>query len=183
MGRYLPRFLVGLARWRTTMGWLFYLCAVMLGRGGRLQIACGLFLCVVGESFRTAASGIIRKNRELATGGPYAMCRHPLYFGSFLIAAGLAAGAAHPAVWAAFLLLFPTVYGVTMRQEEAHLATVFGPAYEQYRARVPLFFPGRVRLVPAAFSWRRAVENGEHLNWIALLASWTLLIARYRWRA
>src|SRR5580692_7108319 len=53
-------------------------------------IAWSLALVLPGLALRAAASGTVKKNRELAVTGPYAHTRNPLYLGSALIAAGFA---------------------------------------------------------------------------------------------
>jgi len=80
------------------------------------------------------------KNERLATTGPYAHTRNPLYFGSFLIAAGFAI-AAH---WALLLLVvafFVLIYAPTMQRERANIAGRFPEAYHAYAANVPAFVP------------------------------------------
>jgi protein-S-isoprenylcysteine O-methyltransferase Ste14 len=42
-------------------------------------------IVVLGLAVRLWASGFIVKNKELATNGPYALVRHPLYVGSIFI--------------------------------------------------------------------------------------------------
>lgn len=79
---------------------------------------------------------------RLRTGGPYRLCRHPLNFWAV------------PLIWlwprmtttlAAFNAA-ATVYLVWgSTREDARLAGRFGPAYMQYRKRVPFFVPGRSR--------------------------------------
>ena len=63
---------------------------------------------------RAWAAGHIVKNDRLATTGPYAHTRNPLYFGSFLIAAGFAI-AAHWALLLVVVAFFVLVYAPTMR--------------------------------------------------------------------
>src|ERR1700733_3935465 len=50
----------------------------------------GLFVALAGETIRFWAAGHIRKGRELAQQGPYAMTRNPLYLGSFVMSCGFA---------------------------------------------------------------------------------------------
>ncbi len=99
------------------------------------------------------ASGHISKNERLATGGPYAHTRNPLYFGSFLIAAGFAI-AAH---WGLLLLVvafFVLIYAPTMERERANIAGRFPEAYEAYAANVPAF-------VPRPTAWRGPLMTEE----------------------
>ena len=110
------------------------------------SIAIGAGIGFVGVMIRAWATGHIVKNEVLTTTGPYAHTRNPLYFGSFLLAAGLAF-AAH---WAAVLLVcvfWYTVYKPTINGERDFLRQRYGAAYAEYEAHVPAFIP---RVVPWA---------------------------------
>src|SRR5882672_12080639 len=54
------------------------------------SLAIGATITVLGLLLRGWAAGHLAKNQRLATGGPYALTRNPLYFGTLLVAAGLA---------------------------------------------------------------------------------------------
>src|SRR3990170_6376852 len=54
----------------------------------RTTILTGVPFILLGETIRTWASGFIKKDKELAQGGPYALTRNPLYLGNFLIGVG-----------------------------------------------------------------------------------------------
>lgn len=91
-----------------------------------------------------------RSGKTLATGGPYARVRNPLYLGNILILAG--ATAASELLWllplgGAWALL---VYGQVVRHEERRLSEKYGPAYRDYRASVPRWMP-RLAVTPASF--------------------------------
>lgn len=102
----------------------------------------GACVAVVGLAMRAWAAGSIDKGATLATGGPYAYTRNPLYLGSFVIGIGIALAGAHWAWLVAFTLFFVIVYVPTMRREAAELIDRFGERYRDYSANVP------------AFSWR-----------------------------
>ncbi len=105
-----------------------------------LSLATGGIIAFAGVVIRGWASGHISKNERLATTGPYAHTRNPLYFGSFLIAAGFAI-AAH---WALLLLVvafFVLIYAPTMQREMANIAGRFPETYGAYVANVPAFVP------------------------------------------
>src|ERR1051325_1353069 len=52
-------------------------------------VVAGAAIAAVGASIRAWASGHLRKMAELTTSGPYAHTRNPLYFGTFVMVAGV----------------------------------------------------------------------------------------------
>ena len=127
-------------RLRLPLGFLLGITYLIFARPTPLTLAVGGTIALIGVIVRGWASGHISKNERLATTGPYAHTRNPLYFGSFLIAAGFAI-AAH---WALLLLVvafFVLIYAPTMQREMANIAERFPEAYEAYVANVPTFVP------------------------------------------
>lgn len=127
-------------RLRLPLGFLLGITYLIFARPTPLTLSVGGAIALVGVIVRGWASGHISKNERLATTGPYAHTRNPLYFGSFLIAAGFAI-AAH---WALLLLVvafFVLIYAPTMQRERANIAGRFPEAYEAYAANVPAFVP------------------------------------------
>jgi protein-S-isoprenylcysteine O-methyltransferase Ste14 len=107
-------------------------------------IAWSLLLVLPGLALRAAASGTVKKNRELAVTGPYAYTRNPLYLGSMLMAAGFAVALLS---WPLALLLaagFAIIYIPVIAAEEQFLRDAF-PGFEDYCRRVPRLLP---RFVP-----------------------------------
>ena len=100
----------------------------------------------VGLLIGAWAAGHIVKNGQLATTGPYAHTRNPLYFGSFLLAAGFAL-AAHWALLVAVGAFWLAVYLPTIQKEAAFISGRFPAAYAEWSRHVPAFVP---RLTP----WR-----------------------------
>ena len=103
-------------------------------------IAWSLVLVLPGLALRAAASGTVKKNRELTVTGPYAYTRNPLYLGSSFIAAGFALALLS---WPVALLLaagFAAIYVPVIAAEERFLHATF-PGFEDYCRRVPRFFP------------------------------------------
>lgn len=80
--------------------------------------------------------------RRLVTGGSYAWCRHPMWFGYDLAALGVVLLFRSPAmlliVWPAFILL---QVRFLRHREEPRLRRRFGDAYRDYCSRVPLLLP------------------------------------------
>jgi protein-S-isoprenylcysteine O-methyltransferase Ste14 len=135
-------------RLRLPLGFILGIAYLIFARPTPLTLAVGGAIAFLGVIVRAWASGHISKNERLATTGPYAHTRNPLYFGSFLIAAGFAI-AAH---WALLLLVvafFVLIYAPTMQREKANIAGRFPGAYEAYAANVPAF-------VPRPTPWRQA---------------------------
>jgi phospholipid methyltransferase len=109
----------------------FVLAALYFAFGPRptpLTLAVGGLLALVGLMVRAWAAGHIVKNDRLATTGPYAHTRNPLYFGSFLIAAGFAV-AAHWSLLLIVVAFFALVYGPTIERERAKVSAMFPEAY------------------------------------------------------
>jgi protein-S-isoprenylcysteine O-methyltransferase Ste14 len=118
-------------------------------------IAWSLVLILPGLALRAAASGTVKKNRELAVTGPYAYTRNPLYLGSMLMAAGFAVALLS---WPLALLLaagFAIIYIPVIAGEEQFLRDTF-PGFEDYCRRVPRLIP---RLTPAKAQHGQAVPS------------------------
>jgi protein-S-isoprenylcysteine O-methyltransferase Ste14 len=108
------------------------------------SIALGAVVIAPGLLIRALASGHVRKNEALATSGPYAYTRNPLYLGSLLIGVGFAVAARNWWVGVALVVMFFAIYLPVIRGEEAFLRQRF-PEFEEYARRVPRMFP---RLAP-----------------------------------
>lgn len=140
-------------RLRLPLGFVSGALYLLTVRPAPARLAFGAFVALLGLLLRAWAAGHIAKNQKLATAGPYAYTRNPLYLGSFLIALGFGIAWswwALPLVAAAFL----AVYFPVMQREAATLRTIFPEEYPLYAASVPVFFP---RLTP----WRRATSEPE----------------------
>lgn len=99
-----------------------------------------IIVCIVGRTWCSLYIGG-RKNAEVVAEGPYSITRNPLYVFSILGAAGVGAqlGAFSLALLAATIVWF--VFHVVVGQEERHLRSRMGVAYEHYLLRVPRFLP------------------------------------------
>ncbi len=118
-------------------------------------IAWSLALVVPGLALRAAASGTVKKNRELTVVGPYAYTRNPLYLGSALIAVGFAVALMS---WPVTLLVvggFAAIYAPVIASEERFLRAAFD-GFEDYCRRVPRFIP---RFTAAKF--QRVTESAS----------------------
>jgi len=104
---------------------------------GYTIVLFGVLLLIAGwrEIYRAKQQG------RLATGGPYALVRHPQYTGIFLALFG--EGVVHwPTVFS--LAAFPIIviaYTRLARKEERQMIEKFGDEYREYRRQTPMFLP------------------------------------------
>ena len=141
-------------RWRVRTGYPVAVVYLALADPTPRWILIGAAVAAIGLLIRGASSGHLRKDRELATAGPYAHTRNPLYLGSAFLAAGFAI--AGGSWWAGLLVVayFGIFYYAVMRNEEQDLHRRFGAAFRRVRGARPALFPlvrsRRLRVHPAA---------------------------------
>ena len=82
-----------------------------------------------------------RKNTELCIFGPYSICRNPLYGFSSIGLVGIILAAHRPSCALLAFVIFWCYHLLVIRNEESRLASLFGPVYVQYCARVPRAWP------------------------------------------
>ena len=150
-----------------------------------LSIAIGAPLVIIGTIVRLYASGFVMKNKELATHGPYALVRHPLYTGNVLVIVGGAIAGA--TLWGLPLAIafFWFYYPPAIDYEDRKLHRLFGQHWEQWAATVHALVPrlanvGRVK----GGSWTFAKsmrQNGEGIIAIYILVCLWITIARPPW--
>ena len=132
------------ARLRVPSGFLIVIVFAWFSRPTPVTMAIGIPLSLLGLALRAWAAGCLAKNRQLATGGPYAYTRNPLYIGTLLVAAGLSVASYSIGLAALFAAVFLLVYLPVIQNEEQHLRKIF-PEYAAYAGRVPALVP---RLAP-----------------------------------
>jgi protein-S-isoprenylcysteine O-methyltransferase Ste14 len=171
------------SRVRVAVGYALALVVLASAHPTPGSLLLALPLALLGEAIRLWASGHIEKTRSLATGGPYAHTRNPLYLGSALLA--LAAGIASLSPLATFALggYFVAFYPQVVAEEQAFLRAKFPLAFAEWEKHVPLFLP---RLSPGGprdsrFAWARVTMNREWRTALALPALFALLWARGRY--
>jgi protein-S-isoprenylcysteine O-methyltransferase Ste14 len=168
---------------RVGAGYLLAALVVGFARPTAQSIWIGAPFAVAGEALRIWASGHIEKTRSLATGGPYAHTRNPLYLGSALLALAAAVATASLVAATAIFLYLTVFYPAVVREEAAFLRAQF-PGYAEWEQAVPLFLP---RLRPAGprasrFSWARVEMNREWRTALALPLVFGLLWLRGLYR-
>jgi protein-S-isoprenylcysteine O-methyltransferase Ste14 len=169
------------SRYRVVLGYAVGLLLFLLARPSLRSLLLALPPITLGEAIRLWASGHIEKTQRLATGGPYAHTRNPLYLGSALIALGVAlacSSVSAAVVIAAYLAAF---YPSVMREEADFLRAKFAGEYQAWAGEVPAFLP---RLSPGGpretrFSWERVARNREWRTALALPLLLALALARH----
>src|SRR6185369_10117217 len=135
-------------------------------------VVAGILAIFFGLVIRAWAAGTLRKQKQLATSGPYAWVRHPLYLGSFLMMGGFAALAFHP--FSLLLIAVPLgwIYWHTIRSEERQMIKLFPLEWADYAVRVPALVPYRpTGLQLGDWSLAQWLRNSEHQAWIGSVAA------------
>jgi len=172
-------------RIRVPLGFLFAVFYFWLARPSWRSLALGAIVVAPGLLIRALASGHVRKNEALATSGPYAYTRNPLYLGSLLMGLGFAVAARSWWVGLALVVMFLAIYLPVIRGEEEFLRRTF-PEFEEYARRVPRMFP---RLTPhseagseapAGFSLDLYLKHREYNALVGAVGMMTALIAKMK---
>jgi protein-S-isoprenylcysteine O-methyltransferase Ste14 len=142
-------------RSRVPLGFVFAAAHFWFARPSWTSLGAGFAVAAVGVLIRALASGHIRKNAALATTGPYAFTRNPLYLGSIIIAVGFIVAARNFWIGVAALAMFAFIYLPVIMAEEKYLRSTF-PGYDRYASEVPRFLP---RLTP--YRAGAEVEDGS----------------------
>jgi protein-S-isoprenylcysteine O-methyltransferase Ste14 len=169
-------------RIRVPLGFAFAALYIWCARPTWISLAAGGFIALIGVAIRAVASGHISKNSELATSGPYAYTRNPLYLGSMVIALGFAVAALSWLVVVALVLLFVAIYIPVILAEESFLRSRF-PEFDGYARQVPRLLP---RLRPHAatagsFSRQRYLQHREYNALIGTAVMIAALVAKMFW--
>ncbi len=163
------------ARLRVPSGFLLAAAFVWFSRPTAQSLAYGVPIAVAGLALRAWAAGHLSKNQQLATSGPYAYTRNPLYLGTLIVAAGLAVAGRSIGLALLFAAVFLLVYLPVILLEEQHLRRLF-PEYSGYADQVPSLLPRRKAWPRAGrFSWELYRKNQEYQAALGLLAGVALL--------
>ena len=152
------------ARLRVPSGFLIVAVFAWFSHPTVQSMEVGIPVSLLGLALRAWAAGCLAKNRQLATSGPYAYTRNPLYLGTLLVAAGLAIAARSPGLGILFGAVFVFIYLPVIQNESDHLHTLFRD-YAAYAAAVPLLLPRLTKFHTEnsnPFSWRLYLTNQEY---------------------
>jgi protein-S-isoprenylcysteine O-methyltransferase Ste14 len=163
------------ARLRVPTGFLIVFVFAWFSRPTVESMLWGVPVSLLGLALRAWAAGCLAKNQQLATGGPYAYTRNPLYVGTLLVAAGLAISARNSWLAALFAAVFLFVYLPVIQNEEQHLRKLFSE-YASYAERVPALLPKFTKSGTGGFRWSLYVKNQEYQAALGLLLGFLFLL-------
>lgn len=134
-------------RYRQFVGITYVILVSIAGKPNTMLFFTGTILVIIGISIRMWASGHIKKNKVLATDGPYAYVRHPLYVGNLTLGFGFALASS---LWWSiplFLGIIFIFYPHAVHHEDEKLHNMFKEDWEEWRkktrALIPRFTPYR----------------------------------------
>ena len=165
------------ARLRVPSGFLLVAAFAWFSQPSIRSLAFGLPVALAGLALRAWAAGHLAKNERLATSGPYAYVRNPLYIGTLVVAGGLTVASRSAGLGAIFLAVFLLVYLPAIQLEEQHLRKLF-PEYASYASRVPALLPRPGRRGKSLHPFRASLylKNQEYQALGALLAGALFLL-------
>jgi protein-S-isoprenylcysteine O-methyltransferase Ste14 len=155
---------------RLAVGLVFAAAGVLLARPHtlwgehRLWGSIGsLLLVIAGMALRFWAAGSAGTHThsasiegpQLATGGPYAFVRNPIYLGSMILGLGMIGLIGDVRLLPLHVGAFALLYTILIPAEERFLRATFGSKYETYCAAVP-------RLVPRLRPWPGRMTGSFH---------------------
>ena len=167
-------------RWRVPLGFLCAALFILFARPRPATLAAGAPLSLLGLLLRAWGSGHLRKNDALATSGPYAHTRNPLYLGSFIMGLGFTIASGRWWLGVLFVALFLGIYLPVMRVESATLAKLFGEDFQEYAEAVPVFLPRitayRTGQTSIKFDQGLYLRYREYRAALGLMIAWGFLV-------
>lgn len=141
---FLNRFIQKLRYHEQSRQWfavIFVLLVSWLGDTEQNLLIAGAVVASFGEIIRLWASGHVKKNKQLATDGPYAYVRHPLYVGNILIVIGFSIACN---LWWSYVLMVALLlfyYPPTISYEDNKLKKIFGDEWVQWSQNIHALIP------------------------------------------
>lgn len=160
-------------RFRQFIGVSFVILVSAAGQPKEILFFPGVALIILGIAVRLWASGHIKKNKVLATDGPYGFVRHPQYVGNIMLGIGfsLASG-----LWWSLPLLLAIVlafYPHAIRREDDQLHYKFTQEWEDWAKETRALIPRLTPFKPGqrgSWSFMQSLrQNGEPIIALFLL--------------
>ncbi|MCK5059035.1 MAG: isoprenylcysteine carboxylmethyltransferase family protein [Candidatus Aminicenantes bacterium] len=149
-------------KYRSFVGIVCLCLLLYLSEPSPKSVAVGFFFVIAGMFFRAWSSGYINKDNELATQGPYALTRNPLYFGNFILGLGIAIAGNNIASYIIFFVFYLMFFPFLMYIEHKRLKKIFGSKYEEWSKKSNSFFPKIKRLKKLEFNISYYMKNREY---------------------
>lgn len=150
---------------RQGIGLLLVAVCAYFARPGSILVIPGLAMAAFGQIFRIWAAGFIHKNKQLASTGPYALVRHPLYLGNFLILIGFTISSANLYVAIGVAVFFLIWYPAAITYEDSKLENIFEDEWRDWSKNIRAIIPGRFKWADLkAEGWdtyQSLIRNGE----------------------
>lgn len=183
LGRFFHDLIYSRYRFRQFVTIAFIVLLTIVGEPARWPalFAYGAALVVIGEVIRFWAAGHVKKDKALATTGPYNFVRHPLYVGNHLALIGFCLASGLWWSWIGWLVIAIFFYPSAIHHEDTVLHNLFGKDWEEWRARVRALIPRVTPYKPGArgeWSLAQSHHNGEIIIGVWLLASLVILALR-----
>jgi len=144
---------------------VFVLIVSLLGTYEPILFMVGGSIAAVGATVRMWASGYVMKNKQLATNGPYAYVRHPLYVGNILLLIGFSIASTQ---WWSFVVMGALLwfyYPPTISYEDNKLREIFGTEWEQWSKNIHALIPtfgAKAGSAKSSWSFRKSLmQNAE----------------------
>jgi protein-S-isoprenylcysteine O-methyltransferase Ste14 len=145
------------------------------GRDYRLIHMAAILVIFTGLALRAwgagSAGGHTRSGQieapRLATGGPFAYVRNPIYTGSMLIGLGMSMLMGDPKAFAFAACVFAFLFLAIVPAEEDFLVRQFGEEYLEYRQSVP-------RLIPRLTPWHG--QSKTRFQWHAVRGELVIML-------
>lgn len=183
-------------KYRVRIGFIFGILFLWRAQPKNIIIlAAGLLVSFFGILLRQWAAGCVRKMDELATQGPYAIVRHPLYAGSFIAAFGMILSASwfsfsmsKPYLertlffWTFFLLIADSIYLPKVAKEEEDLKAKFKDQFTDYAQKVPRFIPKDLNPLKfdfRSFDWKVWKKNEEYWSMVGYILLALVMFGRF----
>ncbi len=140
----LPKLILKLRYHEQSRQWfavIFVLIVALFGTTQPALFIAGSIIAGVGALIRLWASGHVKKNKVLATDGPYAYVRHPLYVGNILILLGFSIASN---LWWSYVLMVALLwfyYPPAISYEDDKLKNIFGEQWENWSKDIHALIP------------------------------------------
>ena len=128
-------------RYRQFIGISFVILISVVGEPKKLLFFTGLAFVFLGIAVRLWSSGHIKKNKALATDGPYTFVRHPIYVGNITLGFGFALASSLWWSLPLLILILLIFYPQAIHQEDENLHRIFKKDWEQWHKRTRALIP------------------------------------------